>query len=351
MMIPIAIDLSNHDAFPEHQPDATDYKSLLKSLEAAPCVLLYNGEELATSTLVTQQTAIPIKFRDRYQALLKRLPKQKITAWNGVIDQHLPPFAYEHAHILAVSRATYCVELEYDLDQVPVHAPAAPNAEITLWKSIDSTTIYETVSALLHREIIAGERRSELWRERLEPVFQQVKWRTISMVDRFLIGDDKHRDYTAVDFFISKLNKSLRFPVTLNLFIESNTPRYAHKNPGPTVDAANDLLQHISSAVAPCQYIQQVNIYALHKTLIRDEFHDRFLFLHTSDELLYTYSFGVGFTIFGAENIDRTTTFQLKVDLNAQENRLFQSLSDIRPVRSVKPEYAAAKVCIFLCTQ
>lgn len=351
MIIPIALDLSNHDAFPEHLPDASDYKSLLKCLQSTPCVLLYNGEDLLTSTLMTQQNAIPIKFRDLYRSVLQRLPKQKIAEWDGIIDHKLPPFPYATNHILAVSRATYCVALEHDLDDVSVRVPEAPNAEITMWKSLDATDTYDAVTTLLRREIHTGERRSDLWRERFEPVLQQVKWRTISIVDRFLIGDDNRRDYDAIDYLLSKINKSAKSPVTINLHFESNTPGYAHKNPGPAVDAANELLQHIAKSVAACTNIHRVNAYAYHKTLIRDEFHDRFLFLHSSDELLYTYSFGVGFTIFSKENIDRTTTFQLSVDLNAHENRLYQSLLAMQPARSAKPDYTAEKVSIFLCTQ
>jgi hypothetical protein len=60
MIIPIALDFSNHDAFPEHQPDASDFKSLLNCLQSAPCVLLYNGDDLLSSTLLTQQDLIPI---------------------------------------------------------------------------------------------------------------------------------------------------------------------------------------------------------------------------------------------------------------------------------------------------
>lgn len=351
MMIPIALDFSNYDAFPEHQPDAADFKSLLKCLQSTPCVLLYNGDALSDSTLMTQQHAIPLKFRDRYRALLQRLPKQKIPAWNGIIDEKLPPFPYDAEHILAVSRATYCVALENDLAEVSVRTPAAPNAEITMWKSIDATQTYERVETLLNREIQIGDTRTALWRDRFEPVVQHVKWRTISIVDRYIIGDDEHRDYSALDYLISKISSSARSPLSLEIHFESNVPSWRHKQPGDAVDAANDLIQHLAKRVSTTANISGVQVYAHNKALIRDPFHDRFMFLHSSDDLLYSYSFGAGFSIFGAERIKRTTTFQMKVDLNAQEHQLYQQLLRMRPHRTVQADYSTEKVKLFLCTQ
>ncbi len=351
MMIPIALDFSNHDAFPEHQPDASDFMSLLNCLRSTPCVLLYNGDTLADSTLITQQHAIPVKFRDMYKGLLQRLPKQTIPAWNGIIDNQLPPFAYENEHILAVSRATYCVALENDLTDVSVRNPAAPHAEITMWKSIDATQTYDQVKSLLNREILVGDLRSVLWQDRMEPVIKHVKWRSITIVDRYFIGDDKRRDYEALDYLIGKINATARTPLALHIHLETKVPSWSHKHPGEAVDAANELLQHLAKKVSDATQISQINIYAHSESLMKNAFHDRFMFLNSADELLYSYSFGAGFIVFSHERIKRLSTFQMKVDLTAREHPIYQQLLGMRPHRSIPASYSAEKVKIFLCTQ
>lgn len=348
MIIPIALDLSNHDAFPEHQPDASDFKSLLNCLQSAPCVLLYNGDDLLSSTLLTQQDLIPIKYRDTYRGLLQRLPKQKIATWNGIIDQHLPPFLYEQNHILAVSRATYCVALDNNLDEVSVRVPEAPNAEITMWKSIDTSDTFEATQTLMRLPILIGDLRSVLWTTRFQPVLQQMKWQSISIVDRYLIGDDDKFNYNTLKFLIDKINENCCNSITMNIYIESNTFVFQHRQPGRVVDKMSDLLKHFDNILALSHNITKLNIYAYNNIHIKDPFHDRFMFLCSSEGVLYTYSIGAGFTVFGTDPIKKETTFQMWVDTTHTNSKLYESLQKMHKHHRKQLLYDWKKVKYYL---
>lgn len=345
MIIPIAIDLSEHDSIPEYQHDSADFKQLSRVLSNNPFILLHDGPTIGQSHFFRMIDQLPQKSRTAFISLCKKIPYRAVPDWDGNIEQTAQPSLNDTAQVLAMSRAKFHIHFEYDEDEYVAPHPVHPQLECALWKAIEHTQAFAHLDSL-KTPIQHGYTRSTLWRERFAPVISADKWKRIKLVDRYiLLNESEQVDFTKIDFMLSNINKSLTHPTEIEIFVQTNK----YYRPYPNFDLFPKIRDHIAGELEKLQNIRELRIYACNKFFGRELLHDRFLFLTSSRDSLYTYEIGRGFTVFHKASINEHTTFTFKIhhSITEEHNKIYLKITSLAPSRATNPDYKANNVKIY----
>lgn len=347
MIIPIAIDLSEHDSIPEYKHDSADFVQLSRNLTTHPFLLIHNGTGIEQSHFYRMISALPQKSRDALIRICKKIPRRAIADWDGNIEQTIQPSLNESARIVALSKAKFHIHFEYDEDEYVAPHPAHPELECALWKAIEHTQSFTQMQQLVHAPIRERSLRSTLWNERFAPVIAADKWIRIKLVDRYIFLD-QGLDFTAIDFLLRKLNAQLQYDTEIEIFVQTNKYRGYDRDTGTSIDHFPEITQHLQQTIASCERIAAIRIYAFHSSIGRIKLHARFMYLHSARELLYAYNLDGGFKIFRSEYIHEDSIFDCKIHHIPSDVETYKTLDVIKPTAQTRPDYRDTKVSVYV---
>lgn len=347
MIIPIAIDLSEHDSIPEYKHDSADFMQLSRNLSNNPFILLHDGTTIEQSHFYRMISQLPQKSRDAFIRICRKIPHRAIPDWDGNIEQTAQPSLNDTAQVVAMSKAKFHIHFEYDEDEYVAPHPVHPQLECTLWKAIEHTQAFAHMQQVVNTPIRERSLRSALWRERFAPVIGADKWKRIKLVDRYIFLD-RGLDFTAIDYLLSKINAQLQHDTEIEIFVQTDKYRGYDRISNTTFDFFPEIVQHLQKSIDTSPRIGAVRIYAFNNTIGKTKLHDRFLYLHSARELLYAYNLGVGFKVLRNEYIYEESTFDCKIHHVPSDVDTYKSLDTIKPPANTRPEYRENKVAVYV---
>ncbi len=348
MIIPIAIDLSEHDSIPEYKHDSADFMQLSRMLSNYPFVLLHDSPTIRQSCFFDMIDRLPQKSRSAFIQICKKIPYRAVPDWDGMIVPTELPALNDVARVLAMSKAKFHLIFGYEEDTYVANHPKHETLECALWKALEQTQAFEH-SQLLNVPIKQGDTRSTLWSERFEPIIRANKWSRIKLVDRYIFSG-KPLDFSAVDFLLTNINKHLTHPTEIEVFLQTDVYQKPGVNNKPGVNQFPNIVSHLGNTLTTLPQINELRIYAYNKKIGQSTFHDRFLFLASPQGTLYTYNIGKGFTTLKHQKITDYSEFSLKVHytITDQHNKLYKEITNLTPNTStITPDYKANNVKIY----
>lgn len=348
MIIPIAIDLSEHSSIPEYQHDSADFLQLSKNLGNNPFILLHDGLSIEHSHFYQQINALPQKSRDAFIRICKKIPRHSIADWDGTIEPTELPSISTHAQIVALSKAKFYLHFEYDEDEFKAFHPFHADIECALWKAIEHTHVFEQMKQRKNASIAKQSLRSTLWKERFEGVIASDKWKRIKIVDRYLFLDDSTFDFEAIDFLLGKLNKQLMHPTEIEIFVQTNKYKvYDHRNHN-NFDYFPEIVSHLQQKINSSERIHAIRIYAVNNQIGSQKLHDRYLYVHSTRELLCAYNIGVGFKVMREEYIQEDSTFDFTIYNDPSAVDQYKALDNIKSSAKPSPDYTDENVKVYI---
>lgn len=347
MIIPIAIDLSNHDSVPEYKHDSADFAQLSKILHEHPFLLIHDSSSIEQSQFYQLIEQLPQKSRDAFIRICRKIPRQAVPNWNGDVEQINQHSLHTIIKIAAMSKSTFHVLFEYDDETFVAPHPTLPEIECATWKAINQTNIYTQMHQLKSTTIISGGLRSTLWKERFAPIISAEKWKRIKLVDRYLFLK-YNLDFTAIDFMLGKIDDQLTHPTEIEIFVQHDKYKGYDRRSMNSFDYYPDIVSHLQRRVASRNRIAAIRIYSYNNDIGSSTLHDRFMYLYSTRELLCEYAIGKGFKVMQEEHINEASTFELKMYPVPSENNLYTEISALTPPRSKTPDYKEGKVSAYI---
>lgn len=347
MIIPIAIDLSEHDSIPEYKHDSADFVQLSKIMHNQPFMLLHDNDSMEHSHFYQQISRLPQKSRDAFIRICKKIPRRAVCGWDGTLDQAAQSTLHSLVKVAAMSKAKFHMLFEYDEDVFVAPHPIHPEIECSVWKAIEHTHAFTHMQHLATDTITPRSLRSTLWQERFAPLVMADKWKRIKIVDRYLFLE-RDVDFTAIDFILGKLDKQLTHPTEIEIFVQTDKYRGYNRHQGVGFDYFPTIVTHLQHKITSYTRIAAIRIYAYNNLIGSSMLHDRFMYLYSTRELLYAYSIGVGFKIMHDEYINEVSTFTLKMHAIPSDNQLYTQISAITPPNTTAPDYIEGVVAVYI---
>ena len=350
MIIPIAIDLSEHSSIPEYQHDSADFLQLSKNLGNNPFLLLHDGPSIEHSHFYQQINALPQKSRDAFVRICKKIPRHSIADWDGTIEPTELPTISTHAQIVALSKAKFYLHFEYDEGEFVACHPYHSDIECALWKAIEHTHVFEKMKQRKNALIAKQSLRSTLWKERFEGIIAADKWKRIKIVDRYLFLDLSTLDFEAIDFLLGKLNKQLMHPTEIEIFVQTNKYKgYDHRNQN-SFDYFSEIVSHLQQKINTSERIHAIRIYAVNPKIGSERIHARHLYLHSTRELLCAYHIDIGFKVMREEYIKEDSTFDFTIYNDPSAVNQYKALDNIKSSAKTSPDYMDENVKVYIVT-
>jgi len=347
MIIPIALDFSKYNQDSELQHYGHDFGLLIACLESSACVLLYNGESLSDSILISQIELIPPKYRIRIRDLINRIPKKRVSGWNGIIDQNLYTFPMNSNVLFGVSKYRYFYDLNLDLDEVSARLPDNSRIEVTLWNSLQASITHQRYKALWDAGISTKDRLSVLWPTRFAAVLEALEWNSIIIVDRYLCRFKNRYTFRNMEFFLKQIDRALNShssntggtntAVKIQFVIEEGTIIQQSNEFQHYYDHTEELIDKLDLATKTYESISEIKVYCLPSHVMQVEFHDRYMFLipKGSDPVLFQYEIGGGFRFFGGnDRIMNASSFHFRMFLSHRDSQVYSTFLAERPTNS-----------------
>lgn len=347
MIIPIAIDLSEHDSIPENAHDSADFATLSKHLYSYPFLLFHDNDSMEHSHFYQMISQLSQKNRDKLNYICKKIPRQAVPDWNGIIELNDQSTLYSAVKIAGISKNKFHRIFNCDNDVFVVPHPAHADVECALWKAIEHTQFFTQIQQLTSADIKADSLRSTLWKERFATIIAANKWKRIKITDRYIFVNNGNLNFTAIDFMLSELDKQLTHATELEIFVQTNT--YKGTKNDQAFDHFPAIVSHLQQSIESFERIAALRVYAYSSRIGSTILHDRFMHLHSTHELLYTYNVGVGFKVMHNERINEMSTFTLKIHSAPSEHEHYAQIGKLTPSSTTMPNYESDKVAVYIC--
>ncbi len=349
MIIPIAIDLSEHDSIREYKHDGDDFSRLSKLMHNQPFLLVHDGDSMEHSHFYQQISQLPQKSRDAFRRICKKIPRRAVPDWNGAIEQSDQSTLHTFIRVVAMSKSKFHMLFKYDDDTYVAPHPTHSDIECATWKAIDETSIYSQMKQLKSTTIVPGSLRSTFWKERFAPVISIEKWKRIKLVDRYMFLG-KNLDFTAIDFLLGKFDKLLTNPTEIEIFVQTDKYKSHNRRKKEDFDHFPDIINHLHKKTDELKHIAAIRIYSYDNDIGTSILHPRFMYLYSSRELLYSYRIDLGFKVMHDEKVKEACEFGLKLDTVPSDNFLYTKITEeLTPSRTTKPDYKEGKVAVYIC--
>ena len=341
MLIPIAIDLSLTETNAPSKHDFGDATALANYIISTPCILLHNGQSFGESLLYSLLNTLPPSVRANLVQCLVKMPTYRVADWDGTCGQALPPYSYLRGSIFAVPRNVFESLNANGAKQETVTIQAG-TIDITMWHTIQVSQVHQRISESHSQNINIGTNRDVLWGSSFESIVKHAKIRTITIVDRYAFkrGNETDTRAIAVSYFLKKIqeqSKSRDETISVTILVE------AHKY---TEDELATITETLAAELSDRQKILKVHICAmLTDTMVRF-FHERYVFIETSEGILYETMIGRGMSVFSNITVELASILILRFHWLAGDSTLYSDAKKRTSVFRHKEWYRVGKVFV-----
>lgn len=349
MIIPIAIDLSEHNSIPEYKQDSADFALLSNIMHRHPFLLVHDGESMEHSQFYRQITELSPKSRNAFINICKKIPRQALPEWKGTIEHIDEHDIQKLIKVAAMSRAKFHLLFEFDDETHLAPHPTYPEIECVTWKAINDTNVYKKMDQLKSTHIVRGNKRNTLWEERFAPIIRADKWKRIKLVDRYLfIKGGSNLNFKAIDFMLGEIDKQLTHQTEIEIFVQTDLYKWFNQRAQTKVDYYPDIVSHLNQSLNSYKHIAAIRIFSYNINIGSSTLHDRFMYLYSTREVLYEYALGKGFKVMRNDIIGEASTFELKMYPVPSENELYTQISALTPHNTRTPDYEEGKVSAYI---